>query len=127
MRHKNCIFVSEDDCPKNEIKITCEECFKNKYYEIIENATRDFVGLGESFTEIFQLHKQLIDADGGTVSIKTPVESIMLVNRVMATFLSATKAATEKEHVYQKLIVYFFGIVVDDYETIEDTKKDSVH
>lgn len=127
MKNEECIFASEDDCPKDAIKITCEECIKNKHYETIEKATRDFIGLGESFTELFHLHKQLIDADSGTVSIKTPVESIMLVNRVMSTFLSATKAATEKEHVYQKLIVYFFGIVVDDYETIEDTKKDYLH
>jgi len=119
MRHENCIFADEDDCPKEAIHLTCEECKQHKLYETIERAVRDFTGLGEAFTEVFELHKTLIDNNGKSVEIKIPDKSIFLINHVMATFLSRDPETTEEGKIYRRLIFYFFSILIDDFESDE--------
>jgi len=124
MRHEDCIFADEEDCPKDKIKITCSECLRDKSYETIERAVRDFTALGEAYTEIFVLLKKLIDHDGKTVSIVTPVDSAVVVNKVMTAILTKDPALTREDAVYRRLIFCFFGILVDQFneeEYVEDT------
>ena len=126
MKHNDCIFACEDDCPKHEINLTCDDCFKNKTYEVIEKAVRDFTGLGESYTKIFSLLKTLMDADGKTVKIETPVDASLSVNRVMTALLNKDPEIGNSK-VYQKLIFYFFRIIIDQYYEAEYDKNEYIH
>ena len=127
MKHKDCIFVAEEDCPKEKINLTCADCAKHKTYETIEKAVRDFTGLGENYTEIFTLHKKLIDGHGTTVDIETPVESIFSVNRVMANLLSNNPCETHLDVMYRRLIFYFFKIIIDEFEEEEYNNEGYIH
>jgi len=119
MRHDECIFAAEEDCPKEHIKLSCEDCGKFKYYESIKKAVDDFTAMGDAFTDMFVLCNNLIKGNGKTVEIDMPLESIHKINRVMTTFLSKNGAETSEDVVYKRLIFYFFGIVVDEFETEE--------
>ena len=106
-----CVFVSEEDCPKNNIDLSCEECEANNLYEVIENALKDFVSLGEDFTEIFTLCKTLLKNNGTKVKVQVPVESIHRVARVVNSLLSKSDKTTIQEILYQRLIFHFFDII----------------
>jgi hypothetical protein len=124
MRHKECIFDSEDICPKNAIDLTCDDCIRNKSYEIINMAVKDFTGLGESFTTLFAMLKKIIDHDGKTVEITTPVSEIVSINRAMTTVLSKTPPDSESEKIYRRLMFYFFKIIAEEFESAEyETEK----
>ena len=127
MRHKDCIFAAEEDCPKDSIHLTCKECEEHRAYEIIERAIRDFTGMGESFEGLFELLKKLVDSDGQSVEIKIPAESILLINRVFASFLSSTPAEAESEKIYKRMLFRCFRIFVDEFESEEYKEKAYVH
>ena len=121
---KICVFAAEEDCPKEKIGLTCENCIKHKHYEVIENAVQDFVSLGESFTDLFLLCNKLFAENGKTVSLDVPVESLHKINRVMTALLTVKEDQTEYEVIYRRLIFYFFSIIVDEFienEYTEDT------
>ena len=119
MRHSECIFAAEEDCPKLAVELTCEDCGKHKVYETIEQAIRDYTSLGEAFTEIFAMFKTLIDGNGTTVSIETPTESFFVANRVMTTLLSENDELSVNERYYRRLTFYFFSILIDEFKTEE--------
>lgn len=122
MRNKDtCVFVREDDCPKEAVRLTCEECEKSKHYETITKAIEDFTSLGESFTDLFTLCNNLIANNRTTVEIDIPVESIYKINRVMSAFLSAKEKFTTDEMMYRRLIFYFFDIIIDEFNEEEYT------
>ena len=127
MKHKDCIFVAEDDCPKEHVQIDCIDCEKYKYHETIGRAVKDFTGLGESYTAIFELHKKLIDGHGKTIDIETPVEAIFEVNRVMSAYLSKDRPYDKNEILYRRLVNFFFKIIIDEFEDREYTESDYVH
>lgn len=119
MRHENCIFMSESDCPLEQIKIDCETCKINNLTETIQNALEDYTQLGEAFTDVFNMFKKLIDNDGKTVAIETSIEHIFIINRVITTFLSDEEKTEQKDIVYQRLIFYFFKILIEEFENKE--------
>lgn len=120
MRNKNiCVFVSEDDCPKEAVRLTCEECEKHKHYETITKAVEDFASLGESFTDLFAFCNKLVANNGTTAEVVIPVESIHKINRVMNAFLTAREDFTGDETMYRRLIFYFFDIVIDEFNEEE--------
>ena len=127
MKHENCIFVSEEDCPKNAVGITCEQCFKNRYYDTINFAVKDFTGLGASFTDVFILFKQLIDGNGKTVKIETPVDSMFAINRVMTAILGIEHGTDERGNLYKRLMFYFFSIVIDEFNNAEYKENQYLH
>ena len=88
MKHENCIFASVEDCPKDEIKISCAECIENRYYDVIKQAVDDFASLGESFTELFLFFNKLMKHSGKTNELEKPLGSAQKINRVMTAFLS---------------------------------------
>lgn len=123
MRNKKiCVFADELDCPKEAIHLTCEECEKHKHYETIEKAVEDFISLGDSFTDLFQMLKTMQDNDSKKVTVDIPAESIYKINRVMTTFLSSREQFTEEETIYRRLIFYFFSIVIDEFNQEEYTE-----
>jgi len=127
MRHKDCIFAVEEDCPKEVIGLTCADCEKNKSYEVIKKAIDDFTSLGESFTDLFVLCNNLLANNGTTVEIAMPLNSVHKINRVMTAFLSKDGMASEEDPVYRRLIFYFFGIVVDEFESEEYNNDRNLH
>ena len=88
MRHKDCIFVREDDCPKEELRISCEVCEKHKYTEEIKRAVADYESLGEAFRAVFTTMNTLIKNDGGKVEVEVPVDSAHILNRVAVALLA---------------------------------------
>ena len=116
MKHENCIFVSEDDCPKDNIHITCEECFKNQYHEVINQAVKDFTGLGASFTEVFEVFRQLLDGDGKSIKLVTPVPSMHSIGRVMTAILRSSPVISANDKIYRRLMFYFFHIIIEEFE-----------
>ena len=127
MCHENCIFAAKEDCPKDAIELTCEECFRNKYHEDILKAINDFTSLGAAFVEVFEVLQTLIDNDGKTVKIRIPHESSKIVNRVMNALLAVRLELDCHEQIYKKLIFYFFGNLVDEFESKEYEKTDYLH
>ena len=126
MKHENCIFVSEDDCPKDKIHLTCEECFKNQYQEVINQAVKDFTGLGASFTKVFEVFRQLIAGNGKTIALETPVQSMHSISRaITAIFGNTSKIGNEK--IYQRLMFYFFHIIIDEFEEEEYKENQYLH
>lgn len=119
MRHENCIFMSESDCPLEQIKIDCETCKINNLTETIQNTLEDYTKLGEAFTDVFNMFKKLIDNDGKTITIETPIEHIFIINRVITAFLSDEEKTEQKDIVYQRLIFYFFKILIEEFENKE--------
>jgi len=122
MKHENCIFLEEDLCPREEIELTCEKCLENKAYEVIEKAVRDFSGSGEAFQEIFDIFKQLMDNDGSSITIKTPVDSIFLINRFITAMLGTSIEISENEKLYRRIIFYLLRNLIDEFES-EEYKK----
>lgn len=123
MRNKDiCIFASEDDCPKNAIRLTCEECEKHMRYKIIEKAVEDFTSLGESFTNMFVFWNKLCsERETKVLGVDAPIDSIIKINKVMSCLLTTREAFTEEETVYRRLIFYFFNIIIDEFNESEYT------
>ena len=126
-KHKDCIFVAEEDCPKEKIDVNCKACEEHKYYETIDLAVHDFVSLGDAFTDLFKMSKQLIDHDGKTIDVVIPILAINIINRAMTALLTTRELETNNEIVYRRLIFYFFKIIVDEFEEEEYAEPDSVH
>ena len=122
-----CVFVSEEDCPKEHISLSCKECIKNDYHKIIEEALSDFVSLGDSFTDIFLLCNELIANNGAKVKVEIPLESIHKVNRVVNALFSTKEKNEGKEIIYRRLIYYFFEIIIDEFKEKEYREKESLH
>lgn len=123
MRHADCIFMSEDDCPKDNINITCEQCGKHKYYEDIELSARDFVALGDSFTALFNVCNDAFnDRKTGT-----PMEHVVQAHRVMTSLLSKEDPSTEKKRVYRRLIFYYFSLIIDEFISQEYAEEPFKH
>lgn len=122
-----CVFLSEVDCPKDSIHMTCEECEKNKFYEVIEKALNDFVSLGDSFTELFTLCNDLIKHNGTTVEVQIPTDSIHSVNRVMNALLSTVVSTSPQDIIYRRLIYHFFNIIIDEFKEEEYIEEDRLH
>ena len=118
-KHKDCIFVAEDDCPKDNISINCKDCEEHKYHETIDQAIHGFVSLGDAFTEVFKMSQQLIEHEGKTVNVSIPVDAISVINRVMTALLTTRELDTNNEIVYRRLIFYFFKIIVAEFEEEE--------
>lgn len=118
---KICVFVDEDDCPKLAVHLTCEECEKYKHYETIEKAVNDFVSLGESFTDLFQMLQTMQKHNGKNIAVDYPIESIHKINRVMTAFLTAKENLSREEIMYRRLIFYFFDIIIDEFNENEYT------
>lgn len=124
MKDENCIFAAVEDCPKDEIKISCPECIENKYYDVIKQAVDDFTSLGESFTDLFLFCNKLMGHSGETSEQVILSESTHKINRVMTAFLSQkeNEELAKNEVVYRRLIFYFFSIFIDDFESKEYTE-----
>lgn len=128
MKHENCIFVSEDDCPKDYIHITCEECFKKQYHEVINQAVNDFTGLGTSFTEIFGMFNILImTKDGASIKLNTPTSSMHSIGRVMTAILRSVPVISDNDKIYRRLMFYFFHIIIDEFEEEEYKENQYLH
>ena len=128
MKHENCIFVSEDDCPKDKIHLTCEECFKNQYQEVINQAVKDFTGLGASFTEVFGMFNSLILAnDGKAIKLITPVQSMHSIGRVMTAILRSVPVISDNDKIYRRLMFYFFHVIIDEFEAEEYKENQYLH
>lgn len=125
MRHKDCIFDCEEICPKEKVKLTCADCWLNQSHEMIKKAIDDYTGLGEAFTEIFDLHKKIIDGHGTTIDIKAPVDSVFVAIRVMTAILGAEEKTEFNDILYKRLIFYFFKILIDEVEETEYNKKET--
>jgi hypothetical protein len=124
MRHEECIFAAEEDCPKEVIGLNCKACGENKSYVQMKKAIDDFVALGDSFTEIFVFCSKLIQKED---KVSMPIESIQKVNRVMTAFLRENKDSESADKIYTRLIFYFFSIVVDEFEEEEYHNEELVH
>jgi len=124
MRHDECIFASEEDCPKEVINLNCRTCGKNKSYIHIKKAIDDFVALGDSFTELFVFCAKLMQKED---KVSMPIESIQKVNRVMSAFLRENKDSETTDKVYTRTIFYFFSIIVDEFEEEEYHNGELVH
>ena len=123
----NCIFSSEEDCPKDYVALTCEECLLNKYYLVIERALKDFVTLGDSFTAIFQLCEKMLNNHNKQIKVEVPVESINNANRVINALLGMDEALIGEEKLYRRLIFYFFEIIIDEFKENEYTEDGLKH
>jgi len=119
MKPDECIFASTEDCPKEDIKLTCEECVKNKYYDTIFKATEDFVDMGKAFTDLFELFNSFNSKEKDPAPISIPSESIKKVHRVMTAFLSQNDPIEAEATVYRRLIYRYFKILVDEFEASE--------
>jgi hypothetical protein len=128
MRHSDCIFVAEEDCPKERVCLNCDQCFKYKSYETIEGAVRDFTGLGEDTNNIFKIFQFMVENQGKSVEVVVPEKELLSVNRVMAALLASKK---EDEHfndqLYRRLIFCFFRIIIDEFEEKEYNKPSYIH
>jgi len=124
MKDENCIFVAVDDCPKDEIKISCADCIENKYYDVIKQAVDDFTSLGESFTDLFLFCNKLMKRSEETSEQEIPLDSTYKINRVMTAFLSQkeNEELARGEVVYRRLIFYFYSILIDEFEIKEYTE-----
>lgn len=119
MRHEDCIFEKEEDCLKESIGITCNDCKEYRHHETIEKAIRDFGSLGESFEEVFTVFQKLLNNDGELVEIKTPAEHFLVVNRVMNSLLSTNENLTISRIMYRRLIFHLFGFLIDEFKETE--------
>ena len=128
MKHENCIFVSEDNCPKDHVHITSEECLKNQYHKVINQAVKDFTGLGAFFTEIFGMFNSLILADKGeSIKLITPVQSMHSIGRVMTAILRSVPVISDNDKIYRRLMFYFFHIIIDEFEEEEYKENQYLH
>lgn len=124
IKNINCIFVAVEDCPKDEIRISCVECIENKYYGVINQAVDDFTSLGESFTDMFLFCNKLMKHSGETSELEIVLDSTQKINRVMTAFLSQkeNEEMAKADVVYRRLIFYLFSILIDEFEIKEYTK-----
>lgn len=124
MKDENCIFASVEDCPKDEISISCVECIENKYYDVIKQAACDFSSLGESFSDMFILFNKLMTHCVEISELEISLDSTHKINRVMTAFLGQkeNEELPKGGVVYRRLIYYFFSILIDDFETKEYTE-----
>lgn len=124
LKHKECVFASVEDCPKDEIKISCSECIENRYYDVIEQAVNDFVSLDESFTDLFIFCSKLINYRGKISELEIPLDSTQKINRVITAFLSQkeNEELQKVDVVYKRLIFYFFSILIEEFESKEYTE-----
>lgn len=124
-----CIFESEEDCPKKGIRLSCDECVKNKHYETIEKAVNDFVSLGDSFTALFVMCNGIMRNDGSVAELTVPVDDINIIHRTMTSVLTARgkEELTKEEIVYRRLIFYFFSLIIDEFNEEEYTEDRQVH
>jgi len=124
MKDKNCIFPAVEDCPKDEIRISCAECIENKYYDVIKQAVDDFTSLGDSFTDMFLFCNKLIKHNGETSVLEMLLNSTHKINRLMTSFLNQkeNEELAKRDVVYRRLIFYFFSILIDEFEIKEYTE-----
>ena len=124
MKYDECVFVSVEDCPKDEIKISCSECIENRYYELIEQAVNDFASLDESFTDLFLFCSKLMNHNEKTNELEIPLNSTQKINRVMTAFLSQkeNEELPKGGVIYKRLIFYFFSILIEEFESKEYTE-----
>ncbi len=127
MKHKDCIFVCEDDCPLDTVGFSCEDCEQNSLTVTIKQAVDDYVALGESFEQVLKLLKTLIANDGKTVAISTPVAATHIINRVITALLGTTPLMDKDKIVYRRLIFYFFKILIAEFEEEEYTEPEELH
>jgi len=124
LKYDESVFVSVEDCPKDEIKISCSECIENRYYELIEQAVNDFASLDESFTDLFLFCSKLMNHNEKTNELEIPLNSTQKINRVMTAFLSQkeNEELPKGGVVYKRLIFYFFSILIEEFESKEYTE-----
>lgn len=127
MKHKDCIFVSEDDCPLDTVGFSCKDCEQDNLTVTIKQAVDDYVALGESLEQILKLLKTLISNDGKTVTVSTPVEATHIINRVVTALLGITPLMDKDKIVYRRLIFYFFKILIAEFEEEEYTEPEELH
>lgn len=120
MKDENCIFAAVEDCPKDEIKISCADCIEKKYYDVIKQAVDDFTSLGESFTDMFLFCNKLMKHS----ELEMPLDSTHKIHRVMTAFLSQkeNEELAKGDVVYRRLIFYFISILIDEFEIKEYTE-----
>lgn len=122
MKKDECVFMSEDDCPKNSMGISCDRCIEIKFYEIVEKAIEDFISLGDSFTAIFEMCNRLMHYKDKPVVLDMPVVEINKVHRVMTALLVVKEPENEEELMYKRLIFHFFGLIIDEFKEREYTE-----
>lgn len=119
MRNENeCVFADEIDCPKDSVGLDCDECIKNKHYQVIENALNDFVSLGDAFTELFTLCNKIMKEHNG-IELTIPRENINKIHRVMTAFLTTREQLNAEETLYRRLIFHFFSLIIDEFKADE--------
>ena len=126
-RHEDCIFLAEDDCPKDEVEILCADCKEHKYYNEIEQAINDFVSLGEVFTDLFKIFEQIRGFKGKAINLTLKEKTLPICQRVMTALLTTKEQFDANEIIYRRMIFYLFGIMIDEFKENEYNEDHFTH